>query len=253
MEGIVTSLKRELDAAKAALGPWYRPDFLRQSLRYSPSPPEAPSSSRRDSSDSARRFYASIVQPAASGGAAVESLHGQASVRPLQTDSSDIASYFPPAEDLYSAEATVTTSDYPPFSLASTASSSSQAASQQLGHASRPLPLYNNYSQIPPLAQPPVSPQPTPVAPLNLSTNLEGALASLRESIVTLSTSVDSLGRRQELAVNTEAMRTAEEIRSLRAVVHGLRMQVSVSLMWPQHRCLSPIRYFVGTRGDDRP
>ena len=254
LEGIVTSLKRELDAAKAALGPWYRPDFPRQSLRYSPSPPEAASSSRRDSSESARRPFAGIVQPTASGGAAIESLHVQASMRPLQTDSSDIASYFPPAEDLYStAEATAATSDFPPFSLASTASSSSQVTSQQLGHAPRPLPLYSNYSQIPPLAQPPVSPQPTPVAPLNLSTNLEGALSSLRESIVTLSASVDSLGRRQELAVNTEAMRTAEEIRSLRAVVHGLRMQVGVPLIWPPHRCLSLIRYFIGTRGDDRP
>ena len=73
---------------------------------------------------------------------------------------------------------------------------------------------------------PPQASQTTTVAPLNLSTTLEGALTGLREAIVALSASVDSLGRRQEVSAMTEAMRTAEEIRSLRAVVHGLRMQV---------------------------
>jgi hypothetical protein len=65
------------------------------------------------------------------------------------------------------------------------------------------------------------------VAPLNLSTTLEGSLAGVRESVVALGATVDSLGRRNDIALTTEALRLNEEIMSLRANVHGLRMQVS--------------------------
>ena len=66
-----------------------------------------------------------------------------------------------------------------------------------------------------------------PVAPLNISTSLHRTLLALRDSIVTLTNAVDSLARRQDVALATEAMRTNEDIRSLRVVIHGLRMQVS--------------------------
>ena len=64
------------------------------------------------------------------------------------------------------------------------------------------------------------------VAPIDLSTSLEGCLTSLRNSIVTLSTSLDSLERRQDISLATETLRMHEDVASLRAIVHGLRMQV---------------------------
>ncbi|KAJ3921169.1 hypothetical protein F5877DRAFT_36555 [Lentinula edodes] len=63
------------------------------------------------------------------------------------------------------------------------------------------------------------------VAPLNLNTTLEGSLEGLRESIVTLSTSLDSLGRRNDIALTNETLRLNEEVTSLRVALHGLRMQ----------------------------
>lgn len=71
----------------------------------------------------------------------------------------------------------------------------------------------------------------THIAPLNLTTSLEGSLAGLRESLVTVAASVDSMGRRNEIALSNEVMRLGEEIMSLRANVHGLRMQVHAIMM----------------------
>lgn len=75
--------------------------------------------------------------------------------------------------------------------------------------------------------------QPTPtvnkhtIAPLNLSTTVEGSLVGLRESLVTLSAALDSQGRRLELGFTTEGLRVSEEVGSLKAIVQGLRMQVN--------------------------
>ncbi|KAL0579149.1 hypothetical protein V5O48_002830 [Marasmius crinis-equi] len=69
------------------------------------------------------------------------------------------------------------------------------------------------------------------VAPLNLTTTLEGSLEALRQSIVTLSSSVDSLSRRNDIALTNETFRINEEIMSLKANMHGLRMQVHTILM----------------------
>ncbi|KAF4567522.1 hypothetical protein EYR40_006524 [Pleurotus pulmonarius] len=67
------------------------------------------------------------------------------------------------------------------------------------------------------------------VAPVNLSSTIEGAFESLRESVVTVTTSVESLARRNDIALTNEALRLNEEIMSLRANIHGLRMQVRIS------------------------
>ncbi|KAG7444933.1 uncharacterized protein BT62DRAFT_994956 [Guyanagaster necrorhizus] len=69
------------------------------------------------------------------------------------------------------------------------------------------------------------------IAPLDLSTTLEGSLSGLRQSVVSLSASMDSFGRRNEIALTNEALRVNEEIRSLRANIHGLRMQVHAIMM----------------------
>lgn len=69
------------------------------------------------------------------------------------------------------------------------------------------------------------------VAPIDLTTSLEGCLNSLRASMVTISAGLDSLERRQDLALTTETLRMHEDVASLRAIVQGLRMQVHSIMM----------------------
>ncbi|KAF9469952.1 hypothetical protein BDZ94DRAFT_1243627 [Collybia nuda] len=84
----------------------------------------------------------------------------------------------------------------------------------------------------PPPPPPPLPPLHTyTIAPLDLSTNLEGTLGGLRESVVGLAAGVDSMGRRQEIALTNETMRLGEEVGGLRAGMHGLRMQVHTMMM----------------------
>lgn len=66
----------------------------------------------------------------------------------------------------------------------------------------------------------------TPVAPLNLHTSLEGSLAGLRDSVTAVAASVDSLARRNDIALTNESMRINEELGSLKYAVHGIRLQV---------------------------
>ena len=73
--------------------------------------------------------------------------------------------------------------------------------------------------------------QSSPIAPLNLNTTLEGSLASLRNSIVTLAATLDSEVRRHDIALSTETLRVNEEVMALRAIVHGLRIQVHQIMM----------------------
>lgn len=70
----------------------------------------------------------------------------------------------------------------------------------------------------------------TRVAPLDLGTNLVGTLEGLRESVVGVAAGIDSLGRRSEIALANESLRLGEEVVSMRAAVHGLRMQVCARL-----------------------
>lgn len=74
----------------------------------------------------------------------------------------------------------------------------------------------------------------TPVAPLNLTTSLEGSLVGLRDSVTSLAASVDSLARRNDIALSNESMRINEELGSLKYAVHGIRLQV----------CLRSIEHF---------
>ena len=251
-EGLVNSLRRELDIVRAALGPWYRPESISsitRPARTASSSPEAASTSRVPSQE---------LDSAHVPNALPESLPTSP---PLPGDPADIASYFPPLEDDGGdAQARYHVTDLqhislsyvpasPPSGASAAAVASSSQQQQQVPNARLPPTFYSPYTQMPtipqgqPMQTPPQASQPSPIAPLNLSTTLEGALSGLRESIVTLSASVDSLGRRQEVSSMTEAMRTAEEIRSLRAVVHGLRMQVRLTvspLHHPTHPHMAP-------------
>ncbi|THV02404.1 hypothetical protein K435DRAFT_717241 [Dendrothele bispora CBS 962.96] len=69
------------------------------------------------------------------------------------------------------------------------------------------------------------------VAPLDFSCTLEGTLEGLRESIVALSTSMETLGRRNDIALTNETLRLNEELMSLKANIHGLRMQMHAMMM----------------------
>ncbi len=80
------------------------------------------------------------------------------------------------------------------------------------------------------------APQSTSIAPIDLSTSIEGSLSSLRNSIVTVSSGLDALARQQNIALTTENLRMNEEVGSLRAIVHGLRMQVRWRLNTFLHR-----------------
>ncbi|TCD62918.1 hypothetical protein EIP91_006216 [Steccherinum ochraceum] len=200
LQGMMSILQRELDGVKGILGPWYRPDTLTVSPLASTD--------------------VQYVEQAADVVTPTESFGGEAP---------DFASYFPPAED-------------GPLQLA-TSSDVSQARQHQHRTSSSgdmfvayarqrppapisPNPLVQATSQLPPSSVSNSSSTSSTVAPLNISTSLFGTLTSLHSSVVSLASAIDSLSRHQDVALTTEAMRMGEEVRSLRAVVNGLRMQV---------------------------
>ncbi|KAL1696318.1 hypothetical protein GGG16DRAFT_43511 [Schizophyllum commune] len=173
LEHTIKTMRRELDAMRAALGPWYRPEpFL--NLR-SPGAPRRPLSSVPTTQTHEPHAYTE-----------------EGAVDPL-------ASYFPPADDI-------------PMDFASQQRALRRASTDLSNHAS-------------------TSTTSAAVAPLDLGSSLEGALVGLRESMVSLAASVDSLGRRSEIALTNESMRLNEEVMSLRAALHGLRMQVHAVML----------------------
>ncbi|KAL1759469.1 hypothetical protein FB107DRAFT_205083 [Schizophyllum commune] len=167
------TMRRELDAMRAALGPWYRTESV-LNLR-SPGAPRRPLSSVPTTQTHESHAYTE-----------------EGAVDPL-------ASYFPPADDI-------------PMDFASQQRALRRASTDFSNHAS-------------------TSTTSAAVAPLDLGSGLEGALVGLRESMVTLAASVDSLGRRSEIALTNESMRLNEEVMSLRAALHGLRMQVHAVML----------------------
>ncbi|KAF9434903.1 hypothetical protein BGZ76_007228 [Entomortierella beljakovae] len=58
----------------------------------------------------------------------------------------------------------------------------------------------------------------------------------IRSEIETLTANLASLELKQNMAIMTESMRTQEEVQSLRAVCHGLRMQMHYLLLEQQNR-----------------
>jgi hypothetical protein len=198
LEGVVKTMKREMQAVKTALGPWYRPDGLRPS-----SSAQTPPASRRYSLTPSTTF-----QNISNG-----------AFTPTRADPNDLAQYFPP-------ETVDSPHDHQQLERAQQYSqthrrSSTHRASPSLSHLSDTL--FPFYGLSPHAATPSLQ---VPVAPIDMTTTLEGSLNSLRESIVTLSASVDSLARRHDIALTDETMKLNEEVLSLRANVNGLRMQV---------------------------
>jgi len=204
LEGIVQTMKREMQVVKTALGPWYRPNGSRTPFPHAAASPELPSNLQPSIS---RRFTVGtdILLPQSAN------VSHEPFTPPLPSGNADpdiLAPYFPPETDRR---------------LDSRPVRQMSASLSQIGDL-------NASHTHPPAHQSRPSSQ-NPVAPINLSTTLEGSLGGLRESIVNLTTSVESLARRNDIALTNETLRINEDVMSLRANVHGLRMQVHAIMM----------------------
>ncbi|KAK0188976.1 hypothetical protein F5146DRAFT_1057457 [Armillaria mellea] len=190
LQGHLQNTTRDLQATKAALGPWYTQALARSTTDRSPFVQQ------RTTSSTPRTSESTASPPAPSTSA----------------DTPDIfAPYFPEDETF-----------------------SAQTSPEQLSNFGWRPPLHGTSPNISQTWDPSSLTRPVAqnnVAPLDLSTTLEGSLSGLRQSVVSLSASVDSFGRRNEIALTNEALRVNEEIRSLRANIHGLRMQVHAIMM----------------------
>lgn len=195
LEGMVMTVRREMQSVKVALGPWYRPQA---------SYPSQPQQERI--SDGQFRPYTRSASSANLSHTLPSADYADILVSPNASTSTAfdaLAPYFPPAAD--------DTVPWPEQRLGPVSFSSGDLPADVNGHSYRESMLR------------------TPVAPINLSTTIEGSLGGIRESIVTLSASVDSLMRRHDIELRNETLRMNEEISRLTYTLNGLRMQVHSS------------------------
>ena len=183
LEGLVQTMKREMQTVQSALGPWHRPGG------------SYPALSRQMSSS--EQSFQTRARPRSIGSPPGAGPYTPFSPSPHASTSDALAPYFPPEAD----ETLPWLERRLNFHMSPNGSTPSSDVNGRLPH--------------------------TPVAPVNLSTTLEGSLAGLRDSIVTLSASVDSLARRHDIELRNETLRANEEISRLNYTMHGLRMQVS--------------------------
>lgn len=210
LEGLLHGVNREMAVVKRALGPWYRPgDGIAVAVPASYYSAELPAGVQPFSASSSNgsTFSASSPEVTTSPGASSAYRHSYPPVSsPGVTIPSvhSLAPFFPPDSAEYeTAQGTDPTRSYRTSSNVDPYAIGSGAFHPNHVHAYSPM-----------------------IAPLNLSTTLEGSLHGLRESVVGLAASVDSMGRRHEIALTNETARMAEEVGGLRAGLHGLRMQV---------------------------
>ncbi|KAF8520417.1 hypothetical protein BU17DRAFT_46668 [Hysterangium stoloniferum] len=195
-ESSLRNTKRDLQCAKVALGPWFKPDGCQAPPR--PSPPSEPvprSYTRRRLSNalnSAMFGFSNDASPPHDPPINIPTPPLLSVPNSPPTDA--LAQFFPPEVE----------------------------QQQVLTDAGMTHMADGTYPRVAPSS---------PVAPLNLDTTLEGSLASLRNSVVTLAASLDSDMRRHDIALTTETLRLNEEVMALRAIVHGLRMQVHQIMM----------------------
>ena len=232
LENVIHSLRGEMFAVKHALGPWYRQDIQQQPVMEEPSADDF-----RASSQAFEYQLAEDLSVQASAHAP------ETNAAPPARDPSDIASYFPPAED------------YPPEGSRRHRSTSSTSglqpqtspAPQTTGPTSPAVSYSPMYATNHPAAGFPSStfshPAPPPnssyqqgpqypgnsfaisIPPLDPATTLPDTLASLHSSLGTIAGALGALAA----ARGAESLRTNEELRGIRAAMHGLRMQVSDS------------------------
>ncbi|EGN99856.1 hypothetical protein SERLA73DRAFT_51998 [Serpula lacrymans var. lacrymans S7.3] len=222
LEGVVQSMAREVRICKTVLGPWYHAEGMNSS------PPSAlPSGSGSASAahqlDAFDAFYPSSTP----------------------TDPDPLSLYFPPPSEAPSPVPDPHSAAYAAarsfVGVGGDAGVGGHIGVPTHGHVQGRGPWHgqghghgynaNGHGYPHTQIQTHHAHPPTPVAPLNLNTTLEGTLSSLRESISALSASLDSLSRRNEIALTNEAMRTNEDVASLRYGMHGIRVQVHRIMM----------------------
>ena len=200
LENVLRRTTQDLQTVKLALGPWFRPDGCHPPLR--PSPPSEPAPRAY-----ARRRLSNALNSAMFG------FSSEGSVDPAITDPDP---QLPPSVTTPLPVDTFAQFFQPPEIHPSQPPHPSEIllATGQMADGTYPRTAPNSQ-----------------VAPLNLNTSLEGSLISLRSSVVTLAAALDSENRRHDIALTTETLRVNEEVMALRAIVHGLRMQVHQIMM----------------------
>ena len=238
-ESTIRSLRRELEIARKALGPWWRDEEQAFRPQEMDVPPSTTGSTQQGGStpDNTRSRTSNPLSPILtfSADSPVSSAHElEMSPSSPYSDPAFLAHYFPPAS--------TGTAGVAPQSE-TTGVASTDALGRQIIS-----PFLNRHSFPPPIRFPDViqggqstsqqagarsAPQSTAVRipPVDYTTSLDGALSGIRSSIVALSTSLDALERKQNIALTTENLRMNEEVGALRAIVHGLRMQVHSLIM----------------------
>ena len=237
-------MKRELQSVKTALGPWYRPDGVYRPPVPSVSSEQPPDVQSSSSSSSHRHSMLEAISRLPVG-------PHELFTPPATANPDILAPYFPPATE----EPSLHQSERQQHQIQNLRPTHRHSASihfsdHGLHLQSHPHATHSIYPRA--LSQTQAS-----IAPINLGTTLEGSLSSLRESIVTLSASVDSLARQHDLALTNETLKMNEEMMSLRASVHGLRMQASRSSLAAETSQTLPatlaIIHYLGTHHHDGP
>ncbi|KAG0701360.1 hypothetical protein DFH29DRAFT_1069704 [Suillus ampliporus] len=211
LESVIQSMRKDIQTFRNVLGPWYRSNTQDQSP---PNPIAHPSINAFDHAFSAppgpssRTAPNQAYQPSSAD-------HGDLIFPAANNEVDALAPYFPLSPEHPFAE-----SHHYPRSRRSFSGIADPHMSQ------RTLPL-------------------TPVAPLNLSTSLEDSLNGLRDTISAVSASVDSLARRNDIALTNESIRLNEELGSLKYAVHGIRLQL--------HRLMMDRNAQVTGRGGEPP
>lgn len=208
LEGTLHTFKREMVAIKRALGPWYQPGNGAGLGYYSVELPIGVQPSSASSSNGSPSASSPEISTRPEVASAHRNLYPPISSPAVAIPSVDsLAPFFPPDSEEFEAargsaptRALRTSSNIDPHTV----------GSFHPHHAHTQSPM---------------------IAPLNLSTTLEGSLHGLRGSVVGLAASVDSMGRRHEIALTNETARMAEEVGGLRAGLHGLRMQIHAIMM----------------------
>lgn len=202
LEAVLAAVRRDVENAKTSLGPWFR------------RPSDPPISTPTPRQERVMRRRLSI--PLTTASFPRDPDEGENSNEPQD--------YFGPQAGSGSGATSV---------RVSTSTTTEQTVNRNRSQSSSSfMPSTSFVEDLTLRASIPSYPQhQTRVAPIDLTTSLEGCLNSLRTSIVTISAGLDSLERRQDLALTTETLRMHEDVASLRAIVHGLRMQVHSIMM----------------------
>ncbi|KAF8070591.1 hypothetical protein FPV67DRAFT_1756514 [Lyophyllum atratum] len=231
LEGLLHGFKRDMNAVKRALGPWFRvgegveANANRDRSYFSTELPVGAQPTSASTSNAAEGSTAPEGLPPYPYPRPHQHPHAYQYPFPYTTvapmpHADSLAPYFPAEVD-----------DATPFHSARRAPPPASAnpvrphrSPSSVEFVTPPTQGYDPHTPYP-------APHPSLVAPLNLGTTLEGTLHGLRDSVLGLAASVDSMGRRHEIALTNETSRMAEEVGGLRAGVHGLRMQIHAIMM----------------------